>query len=202
MAIKIWQELTDCWLLSSWNLEASMRSQSHSTSVFSTQKAENKRKMIALFECCSICLYTYKCVITYINSKSCWTVPAWSHDHGLTLFAGEWFLFVSSRIEMNWRYSEFFHLPYPFGKKNKHKGKKTPERSKWSAQDTKTFCRKNLKGVFSMLTGNRPCASVSMLMESYWHAAYVVISKDEWTKWVLACPSVEISCLTSKTSHS
>lgn len=123
-------------------------------------------------------------------------VLVWSW-HGLTLFAGELFFFVSSRIEMNWRYSEFFHLPHPReGKRNR--GESHVE-SKHRVHETQKHFVKCLKGVFGMLTGCRPCTNVSMITTSYWHAASaarIIISKDGWIE------SVEICHLTSETGHS
>lgn len=51
-----------------------------------------------------------------------------------------------------------------------------------SMWDTKPILLQSLKDTFSMPCGCRPCSTVSMVIKSYWHAAYtalVLISKDE-----------------------
>lgn len=54
-----------------------------------------------------------------ISKSSCSVLVSSCQD--LTLFTGVWSFFVSSRMEINWRYSEFFHLPHPAGYKDRRK---------------------------------------------------------------------------------
>lgn len=100
--------------------------------------------------------------------------------------------------------------PPPFGDKWKERmeagGKaKTDGVIAKSMWDTKHILLQTLKGTFSMPRGCRPCSTVSMVIKSYWHAAYtalVLISKDEWTELLIVSQRVQISSLTSKTGHS
>ena len=102
-------QLTDYWILSSWSPQARRRSQSRSISVFSTtEKRSMKYGQTILGD-----LNPDHHLVEFLGNPSQKKAGEKKRGSSLTLLLGVLFFLVSSRIEKNWTYSEFFHLPQP-----------------------------------------------------------------------------------------
>ncbi len=185
-----------------------MRSQSHSTSLFSTWKAQTTKKLtLELSSDVLIWILTNTFVMIILSPcspKHCSTKLPWLH---LVCCCVILLGFFKNGDKL--KILRVFPSPPPLGRKGKREWRpeesKNRERYEWSAHETWNILLQSFKGTFSMLCGYRPCATASMLIKSYWHAAYtayVLISKDVWIELVNACLWVEICSLTSKTGHS